>query len=208
MKSCSIADCRSAVSNLTSPMPDNCRQEMFFGRKQEIAKIIGRDSEGILVYGGRQLGKSALLAQVQQLHNKPGEGRVIIREDVKSLGTSAREADEIWKIMSEKLRPHGVVGPKSGRRDAVIADIKRWINERPNRQVLCLLDETDNFLAFEAKNDFPNLMHVKGLMEDTSRAFKVVFAGLHTRSANVQVIEFAPGAFRIGNLCWPIEPHP
>lgn len=153
--------------------------EMFFGRKQEIAKIIGRDSEGILVYGGRQLGKSALLAQVQQLHNKPGEGRVIIREDVKSLGTSAREADEIWKIMSEKLRPHGVVGPKSGSRDAVIADIKRWIMERPNRQVLCLLDETDNFLAFEAKNDFPNLMHIKGLMEDTSRAFKAVFAGLH-----------------------------
>ena len=153
--------------------------EMFFGRKQEIAKIIGRDSEGILVYGGRQLGKSALLAQVQQLHNEPGEGRVIIREDVKSLGTSAREADEIWKIMSENLRPHGVVGPKSASRDAVVADIKRWIMDRPNRQVLCLLDETDNFLAFEAKNDFPNLMHIKGLMENTSRAFKVVFAGLH-----------------------------
>ena len=201
-----LFDCGLPFGRIESYITDagQLPPEMFFGRKQEIAKIIGRDSEGILVYGGRQLGKSALLAQVQQLHNKPGEGHVIIREDVKSLGTSAREADEIWKIMSDKLRPHGVVGPKSNSRDAVIADIKHWVMERPNRQVLCLLDETDNFLAFEAKNDFPNLMHIKGLMEDTSRAFKVVFAGLHHvqrmyRSSNSPLAHFG-SAICVGPL--------
>ncbi|TCM75231.1 hypothetical protein [Rhodovulum steppense] len=153
-------------------------REMFFGRREEIEKIVGRDSEGILVYGGRQLGKSALLAQVEELHHDPKNGRIVIREDVKSLG-GARQAGEIWSIIADKLRPDGVVAQKSSGRDAVIADIKRWLMERPGRQVLVLLDETDSFLAYEAKNDFPNLMHIKGLMEDTNRAFKTVFAGLH-----------------------------
>lgn len=68
---------------------------------------------------------------------------------------------------------------RSRTRDDVVADIKRWIAEDSDRQILVLLDETDNFLAHEAKNNFPHLMHLKGLMEATDRSFKTVFAGLH-----------------------------
>ena len=153
--------------------------EMFFGREQEITKIVGRDAEGILVYGGRQLGKSALLAQVEELHHRPKDGRIVIREDIKTFGTSAVRASEIWKIIANKLREFEVVSQNSKSRDKIVSDIQAWISRNPNGRVLCLFDETDNFLESEAKNDFPNLVHIKSLMENTDRAFKAVFAGLH-----------------------------
>lgn len=153
--------------------------EMFFGRQQEIEKIVGRNAEGILVYGGRQLGKSALLAQVEGLHHRPKSQRFVVRRDIKNIGKPTPGAEEIWHIMANKLREFDIVSKNSNNRNMVISDIETWISRNPNGRILCLFDEADNFLASEARNDFPNLMHLKNLMENTDRAFKTVFAGLH-----------------------------
>ena len=155
--------------------------EMFFGRTLEIGKIASQSSDGLLVYGGRQLGKSALLAQVEEIYNRPEENFLVIREDIKSVGTIARNADDIWRVIGDKLRkPHTtVVCEDSMTKDSVISDIKNWISKYPRGRILCLLDESDNFLSSEARTDFPNLLSIKSLMEETNRAFKVVLAGLH-----------------------------
>ena len=159
--------------------PGKIPPEMFFGREQEISKIISDNAEGILIYGGRQLGKSALLAQVEELYHDRDKQIIVIREDIKQYGGTVTSADEIWITMADRLRDFGVVTTASNRRSAVVSDIRSWISENPRGRVLCLFDEADEFLAYEAKNDFPNLMHLKGLMENTNRAFKTVFAGLH-----------------------------
>lgn len=159
--------------------PGKVPPEMFFGREQEISKIVSDNAEGILIYGGRQLGKSALLAQVEELYHDRDKQVIVIREDIKQYGGATTSADEVWIIMADRLREFGVVTTDSNRRSAVVSDIRSWISENPRGRVLCLFDEADNFLAYEAKNDFPNLMPIKGLMENTNRAFKTVFAGLH-----------------------------
>lgn len=153
--------------------------EMFFGREQEIEKIVSRSAEGILVYGGRQLGKSALLAHVKELHHDRKSKNYVILNNIIDYGSASTKATKIWSTIAESLQEFGVVNHKSVDRDQIIDDIQSWILKNPNGRILCLFDEADKFMEFEAKNSFPNLMHMKSLMESTSRRFKMVFAGLH-----------------------------
>jgi len=152
--------------------------EMFFGRRAEIAQIMSRTADGCLVYGGRQLGKSALLNHVAKVHHARAEDRIVLRREVKPLG-NAEATSAIWSHLAAMLAPFAVVRERSRSADDVIADIRKWLVTRPRGQIVCLFDETDHFMAAETRADYPELSRLKALMEDTERAFKVVFAGLH-----------------------------
>ena len=152
--------------------------EMFFGREAEIRDIMSKTADGCLVYGGRQLGKSALLNHVARTRHAPEDNRIVVRREVKALGNS-EETSEIWTHLNAMLVRDGVVKQSSRTADAVTRDIRAWLATRPNGQVVCLFDETDHFMAADTKDDYPQLSRLKELMEDTERAFKVVFAGLH-----------------------------
>ena len=57
--------------------------EMFIGRSAELAAI--QDMAGpVFVYGGRQLGKSALLRQTRYLVHHPEQGNYAIYLDIKN----------------------------------------------------------------------------------------------------------------------------
>lgn len=152
--------------------------EMFFGREAEIRSIMEKSSRGCLVYGGRQLGKSALLNHIAHTRHAPEENRIVVRRDVKLLG-KADDTAKIWDYLKQMLSPEGVVNEASRDPDTISRDIRAWLNARPGGQIVCLFDETDNFMDAETRADYPQLTRLKVLMEDTSRAFKVVFAGLH-----------------------------
>lgn len=152
--------------------------EMFFGREAEIRSIMEKSSQGCLVYGGRQLGKSALLNHIARTRHAPEENRIVVRHDVKMLG-KADDTSKIWDYIKQMLSPDGVVSETSRGPDAITQEIRAWLNARPGGQIVCLFDETDNFMDAETRADYPQLSRLKALMEDTGRAFKVVFAGLH-----------------------------
>ena len=152
--------------------------EMFFGREAEIRDIMSKTADGCLVYGGRQLGKSALLSHVARTRHAPEDNRIVVRREVKALGNS-EQTSEIWRHLNAMLVRDGVVKESSRTADAVSCDIRAWLVTRANSQVVCLFDETDHFMAADTKDDYPQLSRLKELMEDTERAFKVVFAGLH-----------------------------
>jgi hypothetical protein len=150
--------------------------EMFFGREQEIRQIMSKTADGCLVYGGRQLGKSALLGHVERTENDPANDRHVVRRDVKSLGNSEKTS-EVWTHLSLMLPD--VVQSTSRTADAVKADIHRWLQLKPRGRIVCMFDEADNFMDADTRADYPELTKLKELMEDSGRAFKVVFAGLH-----------------------------
>ena len=152
--------------------------EMFFGREAEIRSIMEKSSQGCLVYGGRQLGKSALLNHIANTRHAPEENRIVVRHDVKMLG-KADDTSKIWDYLKQMLVPDSVVREGSRDPDAMTQDIRAWLHARPGGQIVCLFDETDNFMDAETKADYPQLSRLKALMEDTGRSFKVVFAGLH-----------------------------
>lgn len=152
--------------------------EMFFGREAEIRSIMEKSSQGCLVYGGRQLGKSALLNHIAHTRHAPDENRIVVRHDVKMLG-KADDTSKVWDYLKQMLAPEGVVRETSRDPDAITQDIRAWLHSHPGGQIVCLFDETDNFMDAETKADYPQLSRLKSLMEDTGRSFKVVFAGLH-----------------------------
>jgi len=150
--------------------------EMFFGREDEIRKILAKTADGSLVYGGRQLGKSALLAHVAATQHNPEAKRYIVRREVKQLGKSERTS-EIWRHIASMLPD--IVAPGHTGSEDVACDIQSWVTRNRNGRIICMFDEADNFMTKDTRDDYPQLSALKQLMEETSRSFKVVFAGLH-----------------------------
>lgn len=157
--------------------------EMFFGRSRERASLI--DPSGAnLVYGGRQLGKSALLRDIERRENHPDQGRIVKWVDLKAAGVT--KAEDIWTEIAHALVPLDIVKKNTSRRESIVANIQEWLQANPNRTILLLLDEADAFLVADGRKTdehthegFPEVARLKGLMDKTNRRFKVVFAGLH-----------------------------
>lgn len=162
--------------------------EMFFGRDEELRHIMSKTADGCLVYGGRQLGKSALLGHVSRTRHAPEDDQIVVRRDVKSLGNSEKTS-EIWTHLAGMLSPE-VVSAGSRTAETVSRDIRNWVARKANGRIVCMFDEADHFMDADTRDDYPELSKLKELMENTGRAFKVVFAGLH----NVQRMHRQPNS--------------
>ncbi|MBQ7476840.1 MAG: hypothetical protein IJT06_05545 [Selenomonadaceae bacterium] len=163
--------------------------EMFIGRSEELDKI--RDMNGpVLVYGGRQLGKSALLKQVRSIEHNPAEQCYAFLIDLKNLNTEQALQRIVGELSLAKL----------------IGEVKDWdefslkmhkllngqINgvERP-KKLLLLMDESDVFLSQPDSEKAINVL--RELLGRFSGQFKFVLAGLH------RVIRFEQNS-SFGNL--------
>lgn len=158
--------------------------EMFFGREDEMRRLV--DPNGAcFVYGGRQLGKTALLKQIEMRENASAD-RVAIYCDIKPIGESV-PTERVWREIADKLRERKVVLPDGA---TMVERLRAWIAARPGRYLLILLDEADAFLEQEMLDNFPIVGAMKELMAETRRGVKLVFAGLH----NVQRFYHAPNS--------------
>jgi hypothetical protein len=168
----------------------NIPVEMFFGRESEIAKIESATADGCLVYGGRQLGKSALLHHVRKRFHQPAAGRRAYYLKIDEFGGAVQPASQIWSAIRGRLIDDQVLPKSTETPDDIRSGIRAWLGKGSERRVLLLVDEADLFLGSEARSGFPNLNPLKDMMEETSRRFKVVFAGLH----NVRRMAKAPNS--------------
>ena len=156
------------------PLPS----EMFFGREAEQRAIANRTgSVAHLVFGGRQLGKTALLKQIEA---KPGGGpdHVVRYVDLKAEQVGAEPA-RLWRVISQVLSGARVIARANKSAAALRGDIEAWLAADPGRSILLLLDEADAFLEADARADYGQIGLLKDLMQSTGLRFKVVFAGLH-----------------------------
>ncbi len=156
--------------------------EMFFGRESEINRLLDPYGPAI-VYGGRQLGKSALLRQVQNRFEQSGPKYIAIYEDIRLIGTVETEQDyrrELLERLTEALKHEGLFASNRSFEDfsKFTSALIEKVREKDLR-ILLLLDEADNFLEADAGRDFQIVSHLKRVMDQTNRRFRVVFAGLH-----------------------------
>ena len=167
--------------------------ESFFGRESERRTIMDRYGS-CFVYGGRQLGKTALLHAAQFAFHDPASRRLAEYVDLKvhDIGI-AHGADHIWQVLwpvfvemgvvpSERSMPRG----RDSLVDAITQSVADWLAKDDDNRILLLLDEADAFLADDLKNDFPVSTRLKGLMDATQRKFKVVLCGLHNVLRNTE----------------------
>lgn len=162
-------------------------REMFYGRRDELRAV--QDPNGpLFVYGGRQLGKSALLKTAMSEFGRIDQHHVSIYLDLKAEGIGEwHRADDLWRALVPHLQS-SQVGERLSRQanvGTVVDAIGAWLAEDERRHLLLLLDEADAFLDQDArprnggKGQFKNVYLLKNLMSQSQRRFKPVFAGLH-----------------------------
>lgn len=155
--------------------------EMFYGRAAEIASV--RDWDGnCIIYGGRQLGKSALLVQVLRQVDRPAREQYACLIDIKLVGNpDGPPMDAIGRLLREELQKTGLFTSRhtSDRVETVIRNIQEKLDEDPERRLLIMFDEADAFLDADSRQAFNHVEKLRKLMNDSGRRCKVVFAGLH-----------------------------
>lgn len=188
--------------------------EMFYGRASELE---GVKAQGgcYFIYGGRQLGKTALLRRAEKTFHDPSADRYAVWVDLLAQGIGERRpAADVWLSVFDKLRELKIPGlelpsvnpAKPASIDAFLAAIRVFLAAKPGRRILLLLDEADHFFEQDARQGsaYAETRRLKQLMDETERRFKVVFAGLHnvlrTASTSNQPLGHLNEAVRIGPL--------
>ncbi|QFR03057.1 hypothetical protein F9278_37375 [Streptomyces phaeolivaceus] len=163
--------------------------EMFYGRDAERKSIL--DPRGTqVIYGGRGLGKSALLADAGErfTEQRPGYHQVVyVNLDQENIGKGSSFGPEtLWSVLERELTEAQVLDDRpQGRRkrqeisERVRVGIRTWLDGDSRRRLLILLDECDQFFEADAPR-FDQTKKLKGLGSDTKDRAKVVFAGLHS----------------------------
>ena len=188
--------------------------EMFYGRSSELESI--KEQGGCyFIYGGRQLGKTALLRRAERTFTDPGADHYAIWLDLLAQGIGERRpASDMWTSLGDKLRELKISGlelpivssAKPATVDLLLVKIRNFLDDKPNSRILVLLDEADRFFEQDGLqgSGYAETRRLKELMDVTQRRFKVVFAGLHnvlrTVTTSNQPLGHLNEAIRIGPL--------
>jgi len=183
--------------------------EMFFGRSQMIAEL-ERPSGSCIVYGGRQLGKSALLRQVMRRFHDPDRRQHARVLNLKLIfdPESGKGTDSVLWALRDTLKELGILSKRvsSDQREVIARHIRVAMENNRDVRVLIMFDEADEFLDHDAQDHFPVVSALRQMMEDSGRRLKVCFAGLHSVQ-RFQNIPNQPLAHFGAPICvGPLEP--
>ena len=151
--------------------------EMFCGRTQELATIIDPNGASV-VYGGRQLGKTALLERAESRCSMPENKEFAVYTNIIHCKSEHEFITTMVADIQEKT--NGVLSFENC--DAISDFCKAIDNGFKMDKIssfLLLIDEADNFLASISKEDYTPLQPLINLKRKTKNTFKFVLAGLH-----------------------------
>lgn len=149
--------------------------EMFFGRSKELADILNPNG-ACVVYGGRQLGKTALLERAESLFNKPENKTYAIYCNILNCVT---EKQLVLKIIEDIRKKTQLSMNDCDSIEQLCNEIEGMFSKLKVEAMLLLLDETDKYLGSIANNDYVQLQPLIDLKRRTKNRFKFVLAGLH-----------------------------
>ena len=152
--------------------------EMFIGRKRELNKIL--DPNGpVIVYGGRQLGKTALLERAQSLAHHPGKREFAVLVRAGSMETPNEAA--LTASIVQELEMAGLKIPAVSSMQELCQNLRRAYTSGEWARLLLLIDESDKLLDnFRALTPaYRPVISLSDLTRATGNNFKFVFAGLH-----------------------------
>ena len=160
------------ISDSTNVMPP----ELFMGRRFELEKIESSSGANI-VYGGRQLGKSALLRMARKDINYDENGNRAVLVDIKGLNYQ-----EVAQKVSETLCDEDILSEKDVTDDwnKLSRSIRNRLRDEKDYipYLLLMMDEADVFIeSCEAVNYSP-FDALKDIQSIGTGRFKFVVAGL------------------------------
>lgn len=151
--------------------------EMFCGRILELATII--DPNGAcVVYGGRQLGKTALLERAESRCSKPENKAYAVYSTIIRQKKEAEVVETLVSDINRKtdgkicLKPCGTIRE-------MCSQLRDLFRARQIVSMHLLIDEVDDFLGAIADIAYKPLQPLVDLKRETKNNFKFVVAGLH-----------------------------
>ena len=151
-------------------------QELFIGRKSELEKIESPTGVNI-VYGGRQLGKTALLRMAKKSvdKNENGDRAVIVNVWKKDYRETAKEISMI--LYDENILKEEHITEDW---DELVRDIKNRLRDTvdPIPYFLLMIDEADTFIESCEEVDYQPFNALKTIQSIGTGRFKFVIAGL------------------------------
>lgn len=149
--------------------------EMFIGRKDELLSVESVQGAN-LIYGGRQLGKSAILKKAKVEVDDRENGRIASFIDIKD-----HNCERAAKKISRDLFVDGILKESEITEDwdDLSFAIKRSIQENKISYFLLLLDEADCFIESCQELNYQPLGVLKDIQQTLNGKFKFVIAGLH-----------------------------
>ncbi|MCW9045244.1 MAG: hypothetical protein OQK35_02830 [Alphaproteobacteria bacterium] len=157
----------------TTPLPE----EMFFGREKQRHEVINMRG-GSLVYGGRRLGKTALLNSTKSRNDSPGKGKHVAYINIETVNRAAPEY-VFWGLVSAELKSRKIISRSLKKPESIVKEIFNFLEASPSHSFLLLLDEADAFIEAEEERDYQNIRYLGALMEKSARRFRFIMAGLH-----------------------------
>lgn len=184
-------------------------REMFYGRRHEVDRVLDKNGP-TFVYGGRQLGKSALLRRVEvELRDREGEARAVYLDlNFHGVGVFQPPA-RLWSALADELTSIGLdVQAKKVPFETVRHAVLNWLEGDERRRLVMLIDECDAMLEADHLDNYRETQRIRGLMDETDRRCKFVLAGLNVvqrfeRGVNHPMAHVAGGSISVG----PLEPR-
>ena len=171
---------------------ENVPAEMFVGREKEIVSLLDKDG-ACIVFGGRQLGKSASLRHLINKYHAPVSNQFLVYRDIDDLGAGTEAYEQVrytfWEYIASEITQCGFADLRAIKarghyrtiEAAVTNAIKEVFAKSPAVRLTVLLDEADDLINLDAQEaDFGLIKTIRGLMVDTNRRFKCIFAGLQS----------------------------
>lgn len=145
------------------------RNRMFYGREEEISRLKNNLSSNFAIYGGRLIGKSSLLHQIEQ------EFRQDSNLDYKVCSVTAQNTlpIEVCRIILKELG----IPTASHRSIGTFERLMRDYFDSGNRKVMILIDEVDDLIVQDEKNGDQLFENFHNLSNDYGERCRFVFAG-------------------------------
>ncbi|MGU3662453.1 AAA family ATPase, partial [Methylobacterium fujisawaense] len=106
-----------------------------------------------VVYGGRRIGKTALLKHLVETRNAPAEGTLVAFVVAQEIGSS-HLPKKIWDDLQKALPTVFATRSLGSDQRKVAEEIERWPKADPRRRILVLIDEADAFVRADAAQSF------------------------------------------------------
>lgn len=157
----------------------NTPPEMFMGRDAQLEDIL-HNGQANIIYGGRQLGKTALLRRAASLVDDRPNGRWAIYTDKMCRLDYEAALDEVYKCLCQNGFLERAAPPQDW--GELCERIQARMDKSGDRvdRFLLLLDEADRFLDTSSELRYRPVECLYQLETTTGSRFKFVLAGLHS----------------------------
>ena len=187
--------------------------EIFYGREDIAAEIENMNGGTHFLFGGRQVGKTALLQHIERRGTDREARRftwyIELRKYGYILDAPYKDPRDVWTIILQHFKENGLVGedPSQIHVEKIPELLRSVFQHDPRLRILVMFDEADKLLELDADVGSPVVESMRALMVESNNRLKVVFAGLHSvqrfarrRNTAFRNLRFDPDNPRRGGL--------